>query len=122
MKTKFTRGPWEIKPEECGKNYIRVRGTVLGGKFKVANVMCGDKPMDWEIQETRGNAHLIAAAPDGFAIAEAAYIAMLKMPHDVMWRTFNQHIYAGLRDYIAKATNQDAESVQNYYEQLARES
>ena len=72
--------------------------------------------------EMLANAHLIAAAPDGFAIAEAAYIAMLKMPHDVMWRTFNQHIYAGLRDYIAKATNQDAESVQNYYEQLARES
>lgn len=65
-KTKFTPGPWVIKPEEVGKSYIRIRGGALGGRFKIANVV---KPeyegaRAREKEETRANAALIAAAPE----------------------------------------------------------
>lgn len=39
---KGTPGPWEIKPEEVDRPYIRIRGTRLGGRFKVANVLSPD--------------------------------------------------------------------------------
>ncbi len=61
-----TPGPWRVLPEECDRPYIRIRGTVLGGRYKVANVLT---PIyEWvplrEAEETRANAKLIAAAPD----------------------------------------------------------
>ncbi len=61
-----TKGPWAVLPEECDKPYIRIRGTLLGGRYKVANVL---KPIydgvhEQEAKETRDNAKLIAAAPD----------------------------------------------------------
>jgi len=64
--TKFTKGPWEIKPEELERNYIRIRGLNLGGKYKIANVLgtCMDGKTYDSIEEVRANAHLIAAAPD----------------------------------------------------------
>lgn len=53
-------------PEECDKPYIRVRGTALGCRYKVANVVLTTyhKVQTDEAQETRANARLIAAAPD----------------------------------------------------------
>lgn len=63
---KGTPGPWEVKPEEVDKPYIRIRGTQLGGRFKVANVLTPvyeGVPVR-EANETRANAHLIAAAPE----------------------------------------------------------
>ena len=62
----FTKGPWVIKPEECGKDYIRIRGGTLGGRFKIANVITPiyHGVRDRELNETRANAYLIAAAPD----------------------------------------------------------
>lgn len=63
---KGTPGPWEIKPEEVDRPYIRIRGTVLGGRFKIANVLTpvyeGVDPR--EAIETRANARLIAASPE----------------------------------------------------------
>ena len=61
-----TPGPWEIKPEEVDRPYIRIRGTQLGGRFKVANVLSPDYDgvHHREADETRANARLIAAAPE----------------------------------------------------------
>ena len=63
---KGTPGPWEIKPEEVDRSYIRIRGTRLGGRFKVANVLSPDYDgvHHREADETRANAQLIAAAPE----------------------------------------------------------
>lgn len=63
---KGTPGPWEIKPEEVDRSYIRIRGTQLGGRFKVANVLSPDYDgvHHREADETRANAQLIAAAPE----------------------------------------------------------
>lgn len=63
---KGTPGPWEIKPEEVDRPYIRIRGTRLGGRFKVANVLSPDYDgvHRREADETRANAQLIAAAPE----------------------------------------------------------
>lgn len=68
---KFTKGPWEIKPIEDEKEYIRIRGTVLGGRFKICNVndakLHHSDELKWcamEREESMANAHLIAAAPE----------------------------------------------------------
>lgn len=62
---KGTPGPWEIKPEEVDRPYIRIRGTRLGGRFKVANVLSPDYDgvHHREADETRANARLIASSP-----------------------------------------------------------
>jgi hypothetical protein len=64
--SKHTPGPWAVLPEECDKAYIRIRGTTLGDRYKIANVIT---PMyegvhEREAMETRANARLIAAAPE----------------------------------------------------------
>jgi hypothetical protein len=66
MNTKHTEGPWQLLPEECDKPYIRIRGTKLGGRYKIANVLTPIHPgvHEDEADETRANARLIAAAPD----------------------------------------------------------
>ena len=70
---KFTKGPWQVLPEEADKDYIRIRGTVCGGRYKVANVPTptyeGVHPR--ELEETQANAALIAAAPELLAALEA---------------------------------------------------
>lgn len=59
---KHTAGPWRLLPDE-GEGYLRVRGTRLGHRFKVANVMAPNfLPRD-EL-ESKANASLIAAAPE----------------------------------------------------------
>ena len=64
---KSTPGPWKILPEEADRDYIRIRGTALGRRHKIANVLT---PIysgnEHEIKETRANANLIAAAPEMF--------------------------------------------------------
>lgn len=66
MSAKHTRGPWEIKPEEFDRNYDRIRGGRLGCRYKIANVCLPEfqNPDSQEIEESRANARLIAAAPD----------------------------------------------------------
>ena len=63
--SKHTQGPWQVLPAEDDKPYIRIRGTRLGQRYKVANVV---SPVDFmpekELKETIANARLIAAAPE----------------------------------------------------------
>lgn len=72
---KFTPGPWRLLPEECDKSYIRIRGTQLGGRYKIANVLTPvyEGAHEREAEETRANARLIAAAPELFE-ALLAYV------------------------------------------------
>jgi hypothetical protein len=65
-KQAHTRGPWQQLPEEVDKSYIRIRGTQLGRRYKVANVLTPtyEGAPEQEAEQTRANAHLIAAAPD----------------------------------------------------------
>jgi hypothetical protein len=55
-----------VLDEEADKPYIRIRGTRLGGKYKVANVPVPDHDgaADWMRDESRADARLIAAAPE----------------------------------------------------------
>jgi len=64
--SKHTPGPWQSLPEECDKPYIRIRGTVFGGRYKIANVITPsyEGVHEREAVETRANARLIAAAPE----------------------------------------------------------
>ena len=70
---KHTQGQWSVLPEECDKPYIRIRGTRLGGRYKIANVVTPifDGVSPKEAEETRANARLIAAAPDLLAALQA---------------------------------------------------
>ncbi len=71
-KITHTAGPWRALPEECDKPYIRVRGTALGRRYKIANVVTPtyDGVHQSEAEETRRNAQLIAAAPELLAALE----------------------------------------------------
>lgn len=84
MSTKHTPGPWASLPEECGKDYIRIRGTNLGLRYKIANVITPvyAGATDRELEETRANARLIAAAPKLEEALEALKSAIGKMPAD----------------------------------------
>lgn len=63
---KHTPGPWQTLAEECDRPYIRVRGTQVGGRYKIANVLTPvyEGVHSKEADETRANASLIAASPD----------------------------------------------------------
>lgn len=74
MSYKFTKGPWRVLAEECGKDYVRIRGTRLGERYKIANVVT---PVyagvhERELTETRANARLIAESPTMFELLEKA--------------------------------------------------
>ncbi|WP_138476176.1 hypothetical protein [Dyadobacter bucti] len=62
--TEHTPTPWRILPEEVDKDYIRIRGTVLGCRYKIANVLTPvyDGAPQREADETRANADLIVRA------------------------------------------------------------
>ncbi len=100
---KYTPGPWAVLPEECDKPYIRVRGTRLGGRYKIANVLTPvyEGAPDREANETRANARLIAAAPD-LLEAAAAVVARWDTPS---WKDAapTGEVIARLRAAIAKA-------------------
>lgn len=66
MKTQFTPGPWQVLPEEKDKPYIRIRGTILGAKYKIANALYEPHISYYEFEEATANAHLIAASPTMF--------------------------------------------------------
>ncbi|MAI17108.1 MAG: hypothetical protein CBC71_06390 [Rhodobacteraceae bacterium TMED111] len=107
-KHKHTKAPWYIN-RNAGK-YFRVSPNKFG---------CNDKSQYIAEQiKIRANAHLIAAAPDGLEVAELCYIKLLKL--DPLTRLNFQEELSALRNYIAKATNQDIEDVQNEYEEKAR--
>ena len=68
MKEKFTKGPWNLLPAEESKEYLRVRGVTLGGRYKIANVLDlqshhdGSEWCKLEREESIANAKLIACA------------------------------------------------------------
>lgn len=63
---KHTPDPWLMLPEEADKDYIRIRGGMLGSRFKIANVITPTYPgvHARELEETRANARLMIASPD----------------------------------------------------------
>lgn len=65
---KYTPGPWTILPEEGDKDYIRIRGTRLGSRYKIANVIAPTYLGIYHhnARETRANTRLIAASPELF--------------------------------------------------------
>lgn len=75
-KPMHTPGPWQVLPEEMGKNYLRVRGTVLGLRYKIADVRNPDYEgvTEKDAQMTRANARLIAAAPEMLSILQAMLV------------------------------------------------
>ena len=97
MKTSHTPGPWLLLPEEVDKPYIRVRGTHLGGRYKIANVVTPiyENIHEREAQETRANARLIAAAPELLEALQDAY------PY-----IDNDHLRTRIGNLIVKATGE----------------
>jgi len=104
-KTKHTPGPWETKPEECDKPYIRIRGTRLGSRYKVANAITPvyDGVGAREAEETRANARLIAAAPE---LLEALR-GLMKLDEDLCSEGAIEALDKA-RAAIAKATGETA--------------
>ena len=100
---KGTPGPWEIKPEEVDRPYIRIRGTRLGGRFKVANVLSPnyDGVHHREADETRANARLIAAAPE---LLEALQGLLIRVADDEEYGP--EHAITIARAAINKATGE----------------
>lgn len=88
-------------PEEVDKPYIRIRGTALGCRFKIANVLTPiyDGVHEREAEETRANARLIAVAP---TILEA----LLDCRRALEIANFTQEL-AVVDAAIAKATGGD---------------
>lgn len=112
MTAKHTPGSWTALPEEVDRPYIRIRGTRLGGRYKVANVLTPDHEgvHEREAVETRANARLIAAAPDllfeleGLVNFSDAFGLYGNDPLAVELRKW----IAGARAAIAKATGEAA--------------
>lgn len=98
---KHTPGPWKVLPPEDGATYLRIRGTALGLRFKVANVLhapCEEEgacehPVEAEI--TEANARLIAATPELLAELQAAHqiirnaLALMGPGHKTAWAKAN---------------------------------
>ena len=64
-----TPGPWKLTGDSQRSPYFKIRGTRLGGKWKVAN--CPFIPEVFlDMAEAAANARLIAAAPDLLAALE----------------------------------------------------
>lgn len=77
-----TLSGWEMMPEETDKSYIRIRGSVLGGRFKIANVLTPEynfnpELRERELEETRAIARLIIAAPH--LLDFARHVAAIKL-------------------------------------------
>ena len=79
MTANHTTGPWTMLPEEADKDYLRIRGTRLGGRYKVANVHhirfegVHAVVRERDDAESMANARLIAAAPE---LLEAAKLVL----------------------------------------------
>lgn len=103
--SKHTPGPWAALPEEVHRNYIRIRGTVLGCRYKIANVITPDYDdgKEREAKETRANARLIAAAPE---LLEAAVDLVSRDFGSEGWDEACEQAALKLRAAIAKATGE----------------
>ncbi len=76
-KHRHTLGPWTVLLPEEEVPYLRIRGTRLGRRYKVANVLHPKYCQRWEElqkredEETEANARLVAAAPELLEACEA---------------------------------------------------
>lgn len=107
-KFKGTPGPWEIKPEEVDRPYIRIRGTRLGGRFKVANVLSPgyDGVHHREADETRANARLIASAPELLEALQMALEWIDAVPSDTLLPAMPGFDRDEVNGIIAKVTGE----------------
>ena len=92
-----TPGPWERHTAPNGTHIWR-------GDQHIADV------------DDHEDGHLIAAAPDGYAAACAAYLFCLSLPPAGVTRIKAQGLMCELRNYIASVTDKSAEDTQNKYE------
>ncbi len=103
-----TRGPWSVLPEEADRDYIRIRGTNLGHRYKIANVLTvhyeGGRPS--EAEETRANARLIAAAPELLSALQRTLNWLSGYPGGGTMAPYGP--YEQAREAIAKATGASA--------------
>ncbi len=106
---KHTPGPWQFLPEECDKPYIRIRGTVLGGRYKIANVITPsyEGVHEREAVQTRANARLIAAAPE---LLEALKMLVADWCDETGMSTPSHESVRFARAAIAKAEEQSCKS------------
>ena len=88
--TKFTKGEWAILPLEDDKEYIRIRGSALGGRYKVANVIDlknhHNEEQEWcklDRAESLANAHLIKTAPKMYKKLEYLNKLLLSLGSEV---------------------------------------
>lgn len=74
-KRKHTRGPWQvtgIDKKSDTEAYVKVRGTIIGAKFKIADIpFLTVEGASFEEEEAQANARLIAAAPELLEALEA---------------------------------------------------
>lgn len=63
MILQHTKVPWKLLPSEEGVPYLRIRGTQLGDRYKIANVILLDY-IQRDVIESQANAKLICAAPE----------------------------------------------------------
>lgn len=82
---KFTKGEWEILPIEDDREYIRIRGTALGFRYKIANVddikNHHNVSSNWckrDREEAMANAHLIKTAPKLYKFIESLQLDVSK--------------------------------------------
>lgn len=68
-----------------------------------------------EADDLREHARMEANRPAGWINLEAAYLAMLLMPHSLL-RVKSQGILCELRDLIASQTGRDGKAVQDEFE------
>lgn len=101
---KHTPGPWTVLPEEVDRDYIRVRGTQIGMRYKIANVPTPTNGVEREAEETRANARLIAAAPELLeALAELSGLMDSVLMGDYWPDSFTTQ---PAREAIARATGE----------------
>lgn len=109
METKFTKGEWDILPIEEDKEYIRIRGTVLGGRYKIANITDlkhHHDGSDWcesERLESKANAHLMAAAPDMYEMLEIITHTCRSMASKTPFKFEFKALQAGIEQVLSKA-------------------
>lgn len=111
MSTKFTPGEWRVC--ELTRRY----GVYDSSGTSIAKI---DGAYGVAMERRKADAHLIAAAPDGLVAASNAYMLILRDNSILRHSAAGQNTLCLLRDFIAKALNEDAETVQNHYESAAR--
>ena len=82
---KHTSTPWQVLPEEHDKPYVRIRGTQLGCRYKIANVhaVTYEGASEREAEETRANAKRIVDCVNACADMDNPADYIDKLQNDV---------------------------------------